>query len=99
MSGFIVTHNDLYAHDCTDVAAVKNGGSPEYMYHDRTAWLCAFFVGRKYGCSKGYPQRNAAHMGSISLWISFASIFFIHKKCKTPRYSIVVHVFRGAAIL
>jgi hypothetical protein len=31
-----------------------------------------FFVGKKYGCSKGYPQKNAAHMGSISLWISFA---------------------------
>jgi hypothetical protein len=36
------------------------------MYHDRTAWRCAFYVGKKYGCSKGYPQRNAAHMGSIS---------------------------------
>jgi hypothetical protein len=36
---------------------------PEYMYHDRTAWRCAFFVGKKYG-SKGYPQINAAHMGS-----------------------------------
>jgi hypothetical protein len=33
------------------------------MYHDRTAWHCAFFVGKKYG-RKGYPQRNAAHMGS-----------------------------------
>jgi hypothetical protein len=43
------------------------------MYHDRTAWRCAFFVGKKYGCSKGYPQRNAAHIGGISLWISFAS--------------------------
>jgi hypothetical protein len=32
--------------------------------------LGAFFVGKKYGCSKGYRQRNAAHMGSISLWIS-----------------------------
>src|SRR5215475_8271900 len=50
--------------------------------------------------SKGYPQRNAAHMGSISLWISFAaSIFLAHKKRTTPRCSIVVHVFRGAAIL
>jgi hypothetical protein len=38
------------------------------MYHDRTAWR-AFFVGKKYGCSKGYPQRNAAHMGSISIVI------------------------------
>jgi hypothetical protein len=29
----------------------------------------------------GCPQRNAAHMGNISLWISFAaSIFFAHKK-------------------
>jgi hypothetical protein len=26
------------------------------MYHDKTAWRCAFFVGKKYGCSKGYPQ-------------------------------------------
>jgi hypothetical protein len=58
-----------------------------------------FFVSKKYG-SKGYPQRNAAHMGSISLWISFAApIFFAHKKRTTPRCSIVVHVFRGAAIL
>jgi hypothetical protein len=68
------------------------------MYHDRTAWRCAFFVGKKYG-SKGYPQRNAAYIGSISLSISFAaSIFFAHKKRKMPRCSIVVHVFRGAAI-
>jgi hypothetical protein len=41
-----------------------------------------------------------AHMGSISLWISFAaSIFFAHKKRTKPRCSILVHVFRGAAIL
>jgi hypothetical protein len=57
-------------------------------------------VGKKYGCSKGYAQRNAARMGSISLCISFAaSIFFADKKRTTPRCSIVVHVFRGAAIL
>jgi hypothetical protein len=85
------------------------------MYHDRTAWCCAFFVGKKNGSkgypqrnaahmgkkygSKGHPQRNAAHMGSISLSISFAaSIFFAHKKRTTPRCSIMVHVFRGAAI-
>jgi hypothetical protein len=35
--------------------------TPEYMYHDRTAWRCAVFVGKRYG-SKGYPQRNAAHV-------------------------------------
>jgi hypothetical protein len=57
------------------------------------------FVGKKYG-SKGYPQSNVAHMDSISLWISFAaSIFFANKKLTTPRCSIVLHVFRGAAIL
>jgi hypothetical protein len=38
-------------------------------------------------------------MGSISLPISFASIFFSHKIRTTPRCSIVVHVFRGAAML
>jgi hypothetical protein len=59
-----------------------------------------FFVGKKYGCSKGYRQRNAAHTGSISLSTSFAaSIFFAHKKRTTPRCSIVVHAFKGAAIL
>jgi hypothetical protein len=40
-------------------------------------------VDKKYG-RKGYPQRSAAHMGSISLWISVAaSIFFVHKKRTT----------------
>jgi hypothetical protein len=29
------------------------------MYHDRTAWRCAFFVGKKYG-SKGYPHTGNA---------------------------------------
>jgi hypothetical protein len=63
------------------------------MYHDRTAWRCAFLVGKKYGCSKGYPQRNAAHMGSISLWISFASIFLAHKKTHNAML-----FYRGACI-
>jgi hypothetical protein len=119
-----------------------------------------FFVGKKYGWSKGYPQKmqpiwaaflcgypllpyflltkNAqrhtvlswymysgappscnscyictvmrmpivvrhnktiVHMGSISMWTSFAFIFFAHKRCTTPHCSIVVHVFRGATIL
>jgi hypothetical protein len=41
-----------------------------------------------------------AHMGSISLWISFAaSIFFAYKTRTTPSCSIVVHLFRVAAIL
>jgi len=37
---------------------LQDGGAPEYVYHDRTAWCCAVFVGKRYG-SKGYPQRNA----------------------------------------
>jgi hypothetical protein len=45
---------------------LQDGGAPECMYLDRTAWRCVFFVGKKYG-SKGYPQRNAARMGSIAL--------------------------------
>jgi hypothetical protein len=24
------------------------------MYHNRTAWLCAFFVGKKYGFAAGF---------------------------------------------
>jgi hypothetical protein len=57
---FIVTRNDRYARDFKDRAAVKDGGAPEYLYHDRTAWRCAVFVGKRYG-SKGYPQRNVAN--------------------------------------
>jgi hypothetical protein len=33
---------------------LQDGGAPEYVYHDRTAWRCAVFVGKMYG-SKGYP--------------------------------------------
>ena len=40
---------------------LRDGGAPEYIYRDRTAWHCAVFVGKIYG-SKGYPQRNAAHV-------------------------------------
>ena len=40
---------------------LQGGGAPEYAYHDRTAWRCAVIVGKSYG-SKGYPQRNAAHV-------------------------------------
>jgi len=40
---------------------LQDGGAPEYVYHDRTAWCCAAFVGKRYD-SKGYPQRNAAHV-------------------------------------
>jgi len=41
--------------------SLQDGGAHEYVYHDRTAWCCAVFVGKRYG-SKGYPQRNAAHV-------------------------------------
>ena len=62
LSSFIVTSKDRYAHDCKDGAAVnKMAGAPEYVYQNRTAWSCAVFVGKRYG-SKGYPQRNAAHV-------------------------------------
>jgi len=40
---------------------LQDGSAPEYVYHDRTTWCCAVFVGKRYG-SKGYPQRNAAHV-------------------------------------
>jgi len=40
---------------------LQDGGAPEYVYHDRTAWRCAVCVGQRYG-SKGYPRRNAAHV-------------------------------------
>jgi hypothetical protein len=66
---------------------------PIYSYIQQDATLHSLFISGKIW------RRNAAHMGSISLWISFAaSILFAHKKRTTPRCSIVVQVFRGAAI-
>jgi hypothetical protein len=47
------------------------------MYHDRTAWRRAFFVGKKYG-SKGYPQRNAAHMGNAYIFTFNTDTAFIY---------------------
>jgi len=32
---------------------LQDGGAPEYMYRDRTAWRCAYFVGKK----KKWKQR------------------------------------------
>jgi hypothetical protein len=40
-----------------------------------------------------------AHRGGGWRYSFAASIFFAHKKRSTPCYSIVVHVFRDAAIL
>jgi len=40
---------------------LQDGGAPEYVYHERTNWRCAVFVGKRYD-SEGYPQRNAAHV-------------------------------------
>jgi len=40
---------------------LQDGGAPEYVYNDRTAWRCAVFVVERYG-SKGYPQRNTARV-------------------------------------
>ena len=66
LSSFVVTRNDRYAHDCSDGAAVTRWRRPEYAYRDRTAWRWAVFVGERYG-SKGYLQRNAAHVGEHCL--------------------------------
>jgi hypothetical protein len=41
---------------------LQDGGAPEYMYHNKQAWCCEVFVGKRYG-SKEYPQGNAAHNG------------------------------------
>jgi hypothetical protein len=65
-----------------------------YFLPTKTQNATLFYRGT---CIQG--RRHLAHMSNISLWISFAaSIFSAHKKRTTPRCSIVVHVFRGAAI-
>jgi hypothetical protein len=80
---------------------LQDGGAPEYMYHDRTAWRCTFFVGKKYGCSKGYAQKM------LPIWAAFLCAYpllqpyFLPTKTHnaTLFYRGHVRVFRGAAIL
>jgi len=36
---------------------LQDGGAPEYVYHDRTAWCCVVFVGKSYG-SKGISTKK-----------------------------------------
>jgi hypothetical protein len=69
------------------------------MYHDRTAWRCTFFVDKKYGCSKGYPQRNAAHMGMYHDRQRGVVRFFVGKKYGSKGYPQRKAAHMGAAIL
>jgi hypothetical protein len=48
---------------------LQDGGTPEYVYHDRTAWRCAVFVGKKYG-SKGCEQPIAVATASMVTLLS-----------------------------
>ena len=68
LSSFIVTRNDRYAHDCTE-QLLEDGGALEYVYHDRTGWRCAVFVGKRCG-SKGYPQKNFHLFGPLKQHLS-----------------------------
>jgi hypothetical protein len=70
------------------------------MYHDRTAWRCAFFVGKK-----NMDAAKDIHKEMLPIWAAFLCgytllpYFLPTKKRTTPRCSIVVRVFRGAATL
>jgi hypothetical protein len=59
LSNFIVTRNNRYVNETQQL--LQDDGAPEYVYHNRTALCCVVFVDKRYG-SKGYPQRNAAHV-------------------------------------
>jgi hypothetical protein len=61
--------------------------------------LCVF------GGQKNMDAAKDIHKEILPVWAAFLCeyplrpYFFAHKKRTTPRCSIVVHVFRGAAIL
>src|SRR5215475_870644 len=66
------------------------------MYHDRTAWRCAFFVGKKYGYSKGYAQRNATHMGSILCAYPLLHPYFLPTKNAQRHAVLSWYMYSGA---
>jgi len=103
LSGFIVMCNDRYGHDCKDGAPVTTWWRP---------WICrptdSMFV-----FDTCPPFRELLHPSMDCLmWQAMFNVHgqhffmdilcchtFAHKNRTTPRCSIVVHVFRGAAIL
>jgi hypothetical protein len=35
---------------------LQDGGAPKHVYHNRTAWRCAVFVGKSYGSKEMLPM-------------------------------------------
>jgi hypothetical protein len=69
------------------------------MYHDTTAWLCAFLWAKNMDAAKDI------HKEMLPIWTAFLCgypllhpYFFSTKNAQRQFCSIVVHVFRGAAI-
>jgi hypothetical protein len=44
---------------------LQDGGAPEYMYHDRTAWRCVFFEGKTMDAVKDI------HKEMLPIWAAF----------------------------
>jgi hypothetical protein len=69
------------------------------MYQDRTAWRCGFFMGKN-------MEAKDIHKEMLPIWAAFICgypllhpYFLPTKKRTKPCCSIVVHIFRNAAIL
>src|SRR5215475_348287 len=75
---------------------LQDGGAPEYIYHDRTAWRCAFFVGKKYG-NKGYPQSNAAHMAAFLCGYPLLHPYFLPTKNAQRHAVLSWYIYPGAS--
>jgi hypothetical protein len=45
---------------------LQEGGAPEYIYHDRTAWLCAFFL-----WAKIMDVAKDIHKEMVPIWAAF----------------------------
>jgi hypothetical protein len=44
---------------------LQDGGAPEYMYHDRTAWRCAFLWAKNMDAGKDI------HKEMLPIWAAF----------------------------
>ena len=67
---------------------LQDGGAPEYVCHDRTAWRCAVFVGKRYG-NKRIPTKKccpctvniACHVKQPSKTMSFGGTLSSRWRC------------------
>src|SRR5215470_3925372 len=72
---------------------LQDGGAPEYMYHDRTAWRCAFFCGQQIWMQQRISTKKCCPYGQHF----FVNILCFHIFCAQKTHKATLF-YRGTCI-